>query len=84
LRTVPINASSRLRRADTRRRRLRLVLERRVARHEAGEVHREGGLEMVAAIELVSPRNKDRPEARRAYSRNVVFRFPLVARRIHA
>src|SRR5712692_4014321 len=24
------------------------------------QVHREGGLEMVAAIELVSPRNKDR------------------------
>src|ERR1700687_3548856 len=25
------------------------------------QVHREGGLEMVAAIELVIPRNKDRP-----------------------
>ena len=29
------------------------------------QVHREGGLEMVAAIELVSPRNKDRQTARR-------------------
>jgi hypothetical protein len=29
------------------------------------QVHREGGLELVAAIELVSPRNKDRPTARR-------------------
>ena len=28
------------------------------------QVHREGGLEMVAAIELVSPRNKDRKTAR--------------------
>jgi hypothetical protein len=28
------------------------------------QVHREGGLELVAAIELVSPRNKDRPTAR--------------------
>jgi hypothetical protein len=28
------------------------------------QVHREGGLELVAAIELVSPRNKDRPSAR--------------------
>ncbi len=31
------------------------------------QVHREGGLEMVAAIELVSPRNKDRPAARRHF-----------------
>ncbi len=31
------------------------------------QVQREGGLEMVAAIELVSPRNKDRPAARRAF-----------------
>jgi len=31
------------------------------------QVHREGGLEMVAAIELVSPRNKDRPSARRNF-----------------
>jgi hypothetical protein len=32
------------------------------------QVHREGGLEMVAAIELVSPRNKDRPSARRHFA----------------
>lgn len=32
------------------------------------QVHREGGLEMVAAIELVSPRNKDRPTARRSFA----------------
>jgi hypothetical protein len=32
------------------------------------QVHREGGLEMVAAIELVSPRNKDRPTARRHFA----------------
>jgi len=32
------------------------------------QVHREGGLEMVAAIELVSPRNKDRPAARRSFT----------------
>jgi Protein of unknown function (DUF4058) len=32
------------------------------------QVHREGGLEMVAAIELVSPRNKDRPIARRHFA----------------
>jgi hypothetical protein len=31
------------------------------------QVHREGGLEMVAAIELVSPRNKDRLSARRKF-----------------
>ncbi len=31
------------------------------------QVHREGGLELVAAIELVSPRNKDRPTARRSF-----------------
>jgi hypothetical protein len=31
------------------------------------QVHREGGLELVAAIELVSPRNKDRPSARRSF-----------------
>jgi hypothetical protein len=31
-------------------------------------VHREGGLEMVAAIELVSPRNKDRQTARRHFA----------------
>jgi hypothetical protein len=31
------------------------------------QVHREGGLEMVAAIELVSPRNKDRTTARRNF-----------------
>jgi hypothetical protein len=32
------------------------------------QVHREGGLEMVAAIELISPRNKDRPSARRHFA----------------
>jgi Protein of unknown function (DUF4058) len=32
------------------------------------QVHREGGLEMVAAIELVSPRNKDRRTARRHFA----------------
>jgi uncharacterized protein DUF4058 len=32
------------------------------------QVLREGGLEMVAAIELVSPRNKDRPSARRNFA----------------
>ncbi|HBI44340.1 MAG TPA: DUF4058 domain-containing protein [Planctomycetales bacterium] len=32
------------------------------------QVHREGGLEMVAAVELVSPRNKDRPTARRHFA----------------
>src|SRR5262245_50166731 len=32
------------------------------------QVLREGGLEMVAAIELVSPRNKDRPSARRHFA----------------
>jgi len=32
------------------------------------QVHREGGLEMVAAIELVSPRNKDRQTARRLFA----------------
>lgn len=32
------------------------------------QVHREGGLEMVAAIELVSPRNKDRLTARRHFA----------------
>lgn len=32
------------------------------------QIHREGGLEMVAAIELVSPRNKDRPTARRHFA----------------
>jgi hypothetical protein len=32
------------------------------------QVHREGGLEMVAAIELVSPRNKDRQTARRHFA----------------
>jgi len=31
------------------------------------QVHREGGLELVAAIELVSPRNKDRPSARQHF-----------------
>lgn len=31
------------------------------------QVHREGGLELVAAVELVSPRNKDRPSARRQF-----------------
>jgi hypothetical protein len=31
------------------------------------QVHREGGLELVAAIELVSPRNKDRPSSRRQF-----------------
>lgn len=31
------------------------------------QVHREGGLEMVAAIELVSPRNKDCPTARQNF-----------------
>jgi hypothetical protein len=35
------------------------------------QVHREGGLEMVAAIELVSPRNKDRPAARRHFAAKV-------------
>jgi hypothetical protein len=32
------------------------------------QVHREGGLELVAAIELVSPRNKDRPIARHNFA----------------
>jgi hypothetical protein len=32
------------------------------------QVHREGGLEMVAAVELVSPRNKGRPAARRQFA----------------
>jgi hypothetical protein len=32
------------------------------------QVHREGGLELVAAIELVSPRNKDRTTARRHFA----------------
>jgi hypothetical protein len=32
------------------------------------QVHREGGLELVAALELVSPRNKDRPSARRSFA----------------
>ena len=32
------------------------------------QVHREGGLAMVAAVELVSPRNKDRPSARRHFT----------------
>jgi len=32
------------------------------------QVHREGGLELVAAVELVSPRNKDRPSARRSFA----------------
>jgi Protein of unknown function (DUF4058) len=32
------------------------------------QVHREGGLEMVAAIELVSPRNKDRGTARHRFA----------------
>jgi hypothetical protein len=32
------------------------------------QVHREGGLEMVAAIDLVSPRNKDRQTARRHFA----------------
>jgi hypothetical protein len=32
------------------------------------QVHREGGLELVAAIELVSPRNKDRHTARRHFA----------------
>ncbi len=32
------------------------------------QVQREGGLEMVAAIELVSPRNKDRQTARRHFA----------------
>jgi hypothetical protein len=32
------------------------------------QVHREGGLEMVAAIELVSARNKDRQSARRHFA----------------
>jgi hypothetical protein len=32
------------------------------------QVHREGGLEMVAAIELVSPRNKGRPTSRRYFA----------------
>ena len=32
------------------------------------QIHCEGGLEMVAAIELVSPRNKDRPSARRHFA----------------
>jgi hypothetical protein len=31
------------------------------------QILREGGLELVAAIELVSPRNKDRPSARRYF-----------------
>jgi hypothetical protein len=32
------------------------------------QVHREGGLELVAAIELASPRNKDRQTARRSFA----------------
>ena len=36
------------------------------------QIHREGGLEMVAAIELVSPRNKDRPSARRHFAAKCV------------
>jgi hypothetical protein len=32
------------------------------------QIHREGGLEMVAAVELVSPRNKDRQAARRQFA----------------
>jgi Protein of unknown function (DUF4058) len=32
------------------------------------QVHREGGLEMVAAVELVSPRNKDRQTARHSFA----------------
>jgi Protein of unknown function (DUF4058) len=32
------------------------------------QVHREGGLELVAAIELVSPRNKDRQTARHNFA----------------
>jgi hypothetical protein len=36
------------------------------------QVHREGGLEMVAAIELVSPRNKDRLTARRHFATRCV------------
>jgi hypothetical protein len=36
------------------------------------QIHREGGLEMVAAIELVSPRNKDRPTARRHFAAKCV------------
>src|SRR5262249_2213863 len=32
------------------------------------QVHREGGLELVAAVELVSPRNKDRHTARRHFA----------------
>jgi hypothetical protein len=32
------------------------------------QVHREGGMEVVAAIELVSPRNKDRQTARRNFA----------------
>ena|SRR5947209_11180182 len=32
------------------------------------QVHRDGGLEMVAAVELASPRNKDRPSARRHFA----------------
>jgi hypothetical protein len=32
------------------------------------QVHREGGLELVAALELASPRNKDRPSARRNFA----------------
>ncbi|HEV3118781.1 MAG TPA: DUF4058 family protein [Gemmataceae bacterium] len=36
------------------------------------QVHREGGLEMVAAVELVSPRNKDRQTARRHFAAKCV------------
>jgi hypothetical protein len=36
------------------------------------QIHREGGLEMVAAVELVSPRNKDRPTARRHFAAKCV------------
>ncbi len=36
------------------------------------QVHREGGLELVAAIELVSPCNKDRPSARRHFTAKCV------------
>ncbi|MBW3599977.1 MAG: DUF4058 domain-containing protein, partial [Planctomycetes bacterium] len=37
-------------------------------RFEVAIFHDEGGPTLVAAVELASPRNKDRPEARRAFA----------------
>ncbi len=40
------------------------------------QVHREGGLELVGAVELVSPRNKDRPTARRHFAAKCAAYLP--------